>query len=98
MSARREGGRLLGRVALTTRVALVTGCGKRDGMGRAVARRLHADGATVVLVDRDSDALNDTLSAMDDSAWAVVAELMSKWPSASLSPSRICWAAISAIL
>lgn len=29
----------------TSRVALVTGCGKRDGMGRAIARTLAAGGA-----------------------------------------------------
>ncbi len=34
------------------RVALVTGCGKRDGVGRAVALRLAASGAAVVLADR----------------------------------------------
>jgi NAD(P)-dependent dehydrogenase (short-subunit alcohol dehydrogenase family) len=36
------------------RVALVTGCGKRDGIGRAVARRLAASGVAVVVADRKS--------------------------------------------
>jgi 3-oxoacyl-[acyl-carrier protein] reductase len=34
------------------RVALVTGCGKRDGMGRAIARTLAAGGMAVVVADR----------------------------------------------
>ncbi|MFD2419349.1 SDR family NAD(P)-dependent oxidoreductase [Amycolatopsis pigmentata] len=33
------------------RVALVTGCGKRDGMGQAIARTLAASGAAVVVSD-----------------------------------------------
>ncbi|MQA09858.1 MAG: glucose 1-dehydrogenase [Pseudonocardiaceae bacterium] len=37
---------------LAGRVALVTGCGKRDGMGQAIARTLAADGAAVVVADR----------------------------------------------
>jgi 3-oxoacyl-[acyl-carrier protein] reductase len=34
------------------RVALVTGCGKPDGSGQAIARALAADGAVVVVTDR----------------------------------------------
>jgi 3-oxoacyl-[acyl-carrier protein] reductase len=34
------------------RVALVTGCGKRDGMGRAIARTLAASGTAVVVTDK----------------------------------------------
>ncbi len=33
------------------RVALVTGCGKHDGIGQAIARALAADGAAVVVAD-----------------------------------------------
>ena len=33
------------------RAALVTGCGKRDGMGRAIARTLAASGVAVVVAD-----------------------------------------------
>ena len=35
------------------RVALVTGCGKRDGVGQAIARQLAADGMNVVVCDRE---------------------------------------------
>jgi 3-oxoacyl-[acyl-carrier protein] reductase len=35
-----------------TRVALITGCGKPDGMGRAIARMLAASGIAVVVTDR----------------------------------------------
>lgn len=37
---------------MTGRVALITGCGKPDGSGQAVARALAADGVTVVVCDR----------------------------------------------
>lgn len=37
--------------AAPARVALITGCGKRDGMGRAIARTLAASGAAVVVAD-----------------------------------------------
>ena len=37
---------------MTMRVALVTGCGKRDGMGQAIARTLAASGVAVVVSDQ----------------------------------------------
>jgi 3-oxoacyl-[acyl-carrier protein] reductase len=37
---------------MTERVALITGCGKPDGSGQAIARALAADGAAVVVADR----------------------------------------------
>lgn len=37
---------------LDVRVALITGCGKSDGVGQAIARRLSDDGFAVVVTDR----------------------------------------------
>jgi NAD(P)-dependent dehydrogenase (short-subunit alcohol dehydrogenase family) len=37
---------------VTKRVALVTGCGKPDGAGQAIARVLAGDGAAVIVTDR----------------------------------------------
>ncbi len=39
---------------MTGRVALITGCGKPDGSGQAIAKSLAADGASVVVADRRS--------------------------------------------
>ncbi|HEY0935577.1 MAG TPA: SDR family oxidoreductase [Trebonia sp.] len=39
---------------MTSRVALVTGCGKRDGIGRAVALTLAASGTAVVVTDKQA--------------------------------------------
>ena len=42
------------------RVAVVTGCGKQDGIGAAIARRLSADGHTVVVVDIEATGVRDS--------------------------------------
>jgi 3-oxoacyl-[acyl-carrier protein] reductase len=43
-----------------TRVALVTGCGKRDGMGQAIAHRLAAAGHAVLVTDREKAGVLNT--------------------------------------
>jgi NAD(P)-dependent dehydrogenase (short-subunit alcohol dehydrogenase family) len=48
---------------MSVRVALVTGAG--SGIGRAVAVGLAADGFTVVLAGRRTDALNETAASID---------------------------------
>ncbi len=62
-----------------TRVALVTGCGKRDGVGQAVARTLAAAGLAVVAADvTPAGVLNrrqEVLGEGPASGWAGLASL-----------------------
>jgi 3-oxoacyl-[acyl-carrier protein] reductase len=64
---------------LTTRVALITGCGKRDGMGRAIANTLAASGVAVVVTDKQpAGVLNrrqEVLGLADD-GWRGVDSLV----------------------
>jgi NAD(P)-dependent dehydrogenase (short-subunit alcohol dehydrogenase family) len=71
-----------------TKVALVTGCGKRDGMGQAIARALAAEKITVVVSDRlpggVPNARQERLGRKDD--WnldALVAEITAEGGTAS---------------
>ncbi|GIG56635.1 3-hydroxybutyrate dehydrogenase [Longispora fulva] len=59
----------VGGVDLTGRTALVTG--GASGIGRAVAERLAAAGATVVIADRDGPAAEEAASAVGGRAWVV---------------------------
>jgi rhamnulose-1-phosphate aldolase/alcohol dehydrogenase len=54
---------------LATRVALVTGGG--SGIGRAIARRLAAEGACVVVADRDGDAAREVAEGIGSTDVAV---------------------------
>lgn len=60
---------------LATRVVVVTGAG--TGVGAAVARRLVADGAAVVLVGRRHQPLDDAVAGLGDRALATVADAAS---------------------
>jgi 3-oxoacyl-[acyl-carrier protein] reductase len=64
---------------LTTRVALVTGCGKRDGMGRAIARTLAASGAAVVVTDKQPGGVlnrRQEIVGVADDGWRGVDSLV----------------------
>jgi 3-oxoacyl-[acyl-carrier protein] reductase len=73
------------------RVALVTGCGKRDGMGRAISRALAASGAAVVVCDKEpAGVLNrrqEKVGVGDQEGWrgvdSLVAEITSGGGTAS---------------
>jgi 3-oxoacyl-[acyl-carrier protein] reductase len=60
-------------------VALVTGCGKRDGSGQCIARSLAASGATVVVSDRvPTGVLNrrqEVVGVGDQGSWRGVESL-----------------------
>ena len=58
---------------LSGRTALVTGAS--GGIGEAIARQLHAQGATVVLAGRRSEALAALAEALGERAMVEVAEL-----------------------
>jgi rhamnulose-1-phosphate aldolase/alcohol dehydrogenase len=58
---------------LAARVALVTGGG--SGIGRAVARRLAAEGACVVVADRDAGAARSVVGELGETGAAVTADV-----------------------
>ena len=60
------------------RTALVTGCGKRDGIGAAIARRLSRDGLALVVIDVEAKGVRDSHepSIAADPEWAGVASLV----------------------
>jgi 3-oxoacyl-[acyl-carrier protein] reductase len=64
---------------VTTRVALVTGCGKRDGMGRAIAGTLAASGVAVVVTDKQSGGvpnMRQEIVGSDTDGWRGVDALV----------------------
>jgi 3-oxoacyl-[acyl-carrier protein] reductase len=62
------------------RVAVVTGCGKQDGIGAAIARRLSADGHIVVVVDIEATGVRDTHEPSDSVAaeWLGIESLVAE--------------------
>jgi len=59
--------------ALHDRTALVTGAGR--GIGLAITQRLLADGARVVMVDRDASAVEGAAKRLGDAARPIVADV-----------------------
>ncbi len=60
---------------LNEKIAIVTGAGQ--GIGRAIAARLAAEGATVVVSDINQDAAGQTARAIGGAALAVTADVTS---------------------
>ena len=63
-----------------SRVAVVTGCGKRDGIGAAIARRLSAAGFVLVVVDVEATGVRDSHepSIAADEEWRGVGDLVAE--------------------
>lgn len=77
---------ILDRFRLDGRIAVVTGAA--SGLGRAFAQALAEVGAGVACVDRDRDALADTVASIGANARIVVADLSSE-PEVAIASSEI---------
>ncbi len=81
----------------TTRVALITGCGKRDGVGQATARLLASSGIAVVVTDRLPAGVpnrrQEVIGATDQGSWhgleTLVEEIASEGGTASYTTGDI---------
>lgn len=74
-------------LALTGKVAVITGSGRRGGLGQAIARRLAADGAAIVLSDigRATDAATpEGMIGTGDEMAGIAVELRSEGANVSI--------------
>ncbi|MBN9192011.1 SDR family NAD(P)-dependent oxidoreductase [Microbacterium sp.] len=73
------------------RVALVTGCGKPDGMGQAIARRLARDGMRVVVSDVEPTGIanDDQRGQRPPEGWAGVETLVAQLEEAGSSAHAV---------
>ncbi|CCH88362.1 Short-chain alcohol dehydrogenase [Modestobacter italicus] len=62
--------------AAADRVALVTGCGKPDGMGQAIARRLAGQGLAVVVTDLQATGVPNRQQEGRSAGWGGVEALV----------------------
>jgi NAD(P)-dependent dehydrogenase (short-subunit alcohol dehydrogenase family) len=71
----------------TQRVALITGCGKENGIGAAIARRLAANGVTLVVSDARAAGVDNDNTVKRDTGWrgleSLVADIVARGGSAS---------------
>jgi NAD(P)-dependent dehydrogenase (short-subunit alcohol dehydrogenase family) len=67
---------------MSERVALITGCGKPDGSGQAIARALAADGVAVVVADRRAIGVpnrrQEIVGSEQPASWAGLDSLVSE--------------------
>jgi 3-oxoacyl-[acyl-carrier protein] reductase len=74
------------------RVALITGCGKRDGMGRAIANTLAASGVAVVVTDKQAGGVPNMRQEVvgdDTGDWRGVASLVDEITAAGGSATSL---------
>jgi len=65
---------------VTARVALITGCGKKNGMGQAIARTLASSGTAVVVADAEPAGVpnrrQEVLGRREQDSWPGLASLV----------------------
>jgi NAD(P)-dependent dehydrogenase (short-subunit alcohol dehydrogenase family) len=73
------------------RVAIVTGCGKQDGIGAAIARRLAADGFAVMVTDIEATGVRDRNEQASAAAaqWRGVEDLVAEIVAAGGTASAV---------
>ncbi|MEI9927025.1 MAG: SDR family oxidoreductase [Sphingomonas sp.] len=78
-------------MASDARVALITGCGKQDGIGAAIARRLSHDGFAVVVTDIAATGVRDKHEQVraEAAAWRGIDDLAAELRAAGGTASTV---------